>query len=298
LVATIAGCGIGSEHAADNGAATAGASLTTGSSTQTISIHGTKRTFHVYLPTHSSGSLPLVVMLHGGFGSGAQAERSYHWDNEADGGHFVVAYPDGLNKAWNAGGGCCGRSAANHVDDVGFVTQMVTTLQGETPIDPARIYAAGISNGGMMAYRLACDTDRFAAIGPDSATMLGGCPHPAPLSVIHVHGSADKRVPYNGGQGEGIARSNGPAIPAVVAGWRATDDCASPVAMTTGKVSTSTAGCAAGRTVELVTIAGAGHQWPGGASRPVAQRLLDLDPPSTAVNATDTIWRFFAAHHK
>jgi polyhydroxybutyrate depolymerase len=148
-----------------------------------------------------------------------------------------------------------------------------------------------------MAYRLACDTDVFAAIGPDSATMLGSCPSPAPISVIHVHGTADKRVPYNGGQGEGVAHVDGPAVPALIAGWRATDDCASPVSTTRGKVTTSTADCAAGRAVELVTIAGAGHQWPGGVSRPVAQRLLHLDPPSTALDATETIWRFFAAHH-
>src|SRR5438270_2149591 len=106
LVAAIAGCGIGSGHAPDIRAATAGTSVTAGSSTQTVSVHGTKRTFHVYVPAHSSGALPLVVMLHGGFGSGTQAERSYHWDSEADAGHFVVAYPDGLNRAWNAGGGC------------------------------------------------------------------------------------------------------------------------------------------------------------------------------------------------
>jgi polyhydroxybutyrate depolymerase len=303
LVALTAGCGVGLARSVGNGASgpsgsTPVTTLTAGSSTQIISVRGAKRTFHVYVPAHMSGAAPLLVMLHGGFGSGTQAERAYHWDSEADTGHFVVAYPDGLSKAWNAGGGCCGRPAANNVDDVGFITQMITRIQGETTIDPARVYATGISNGGIMAYRLACDTKIFAAIGPDSATMLGSCPNPAPISVIHVHGSADKLVPYNGGKGEGIAHINGPAVPALIAGWRATDNCASPVASTSGEVTTSTADCPSGRTVQLVTIAEAGHQWPGGASRPVVQRLLHLDPPSTALNATDTIWRFFAAHHK
>ena len=78
-----------------------------GQSSQTIEFGGTSRTFNLYRPQGLTGAVPLVVMLHGGFGNGAQAERAYHWDAEADNGHFLVAYPDGLNRAWNAGS-CCG----------------------------------------------------------------------------------------------------------------------------------------------------------------------------------------------
>ena len=76
-------------------------------------------------------------MLHGGFGSGAQAERSYGWDSQADSAGFVVAYPDGLRKAWNTGGGCCGRPGVDNVDDVAFIKAMVAAIERQIPIDPA-----------------------------------------------------------------------------------------------------------------------------------------------------------------
>jgi polyhydroxybutyrate depolymerase len=158
-------------------------------------------------------------------------------------------------------------------------------------IDPTRVYATGISNGGMMAYRFACDTGILAAIGPDSATLLGDCPSPHPLSVIAIHGTADQSIPYNGGEGTGIAKINGPPIPAVNQIWRTADDCAPPSSATSGDITTSTAACPDARSVELITIAGAGHQWPGSAVvRPAA------DPPYPGLNATAVIWAFFAAH--
>jgi len=267
-----------------------------GSSAHVISVGGVTRTYIIYRPAVLPASAPLVVMLHGGFGSASQAEKSYHWDAEADTGHFLVAYPDGLDRAWNTGGGCCGTPARTNVDDVGFIAAMVSAISRALPVDAGRVYATGISNGGIMAYTLACRTTIFAAIGPDSATELGGCPDPAPVSVIAIHGTADKNIPYNGGEGDGSAHIDGPSVPAVNAAWRRADGCAPPAATTAGTVTTSVATCPAGRAVELITIAGAGHQWPGAVSKPVAQKLLQLDPPSTALNATDVIWRFFAAH--
>ena len=207
-----------------------------------------------------------------------------------------MVYPDGLNRAWNTGGGCCGQPAKDNVDDVGFLTQMISTIERETPVDTHRVYATGISNGGIMSYTLACRTTLFAAVGPDSATQLGACAKPAPVSVIHIHGTADTRIRYNGGEGEGVAHINGPAIPALNATWRSIDKCQQPSISTEGSVTTSVATCPGGRTVELITIDGAGHQWPGSAPKPLIQKLLGADPPSTALNATDTIWRFFAAH--
>ncbi|HEV2361690.1 MAG TPA: PHB depolymerase family esterase [Acidimicrobiales bacterium] len=300
LALTITGCvrDSTSSSATTSHSSTATTKAPTGESTQTIEVGGLQRTFHVYLPKTLSLSapVPLVVFLHGGYGSGSQAERSYGWDAEADQKGFVVVYPDGMNHAWNAGGGCCGQPAAENVDDVGFVTAMVQTLEHELPIDPQRVYATGISNGGIMAYELACNTSLFAAIGPDSATMLGPCPSPKPISVIHVHGTADTRIPYKGGEGSGSAHIDGPPVPNVIADWERTDGCGTPTVTTAGSVTTSLASCPAGRAVELITIAGAGHQWPGGVSRPLIERLLGLDTPSTAINATSTIWTFFAAH--
>ena len=277
-----------------------GSTFPVGSSTQTITVGGVARTYVLYRPASVSGrsAVPLVVMLHGGFGSGPQAEKDYGWNAEADAHRFVVAYPSGLNRAWDVGGGCCGQPGAEHVNDVGFITSMVSAVSHHLRIDPARIYATGISNGGMMDYRLACDTSVFAAIGPDSATQLGTCPHPSPVSVIHIHGTADTKVRFHGGPGDGRAVIDGPSVPSVVAAWRKTDHCRPPSTTVAGPLTTTTATCPDGRAVELIAITGAGHQWPGSASHPLRDRLLGADPPSTALDATATIWTFFSAHPK
>lgn len=273
-----------------------GTALKSGSSSYTIAVGSAARTYRVYRPAHLDDPVPLVIMLHGGYGSAAKAEQAYGWDAAADAHHFLVAYPDSEDRAWNTGGGCCGRPAVEGVDDVAFITAVVHTIEGQVPIDPARVYATGISNGGIMAYTLACDTTLFAAIGPDSATMLGPCVDPAPLSVIHIHGTADTRIPYGGGPGIGTAHIDGPPVPTLNADWRATDRCGPPSVHTDGVVTTSVASCPAGRAVELITIAGAGHQWPGAADKPQLAKTLGTDPPSTALDATATIWAFFAAH--
>jgi polyhydroxybutyrate depolymerase len=270
--------------------------LARGESTQTITVDGRERSFQVYRPASLPDRAPLVVMLHGGFGTASQAESYYGWDAEADANHFVVAYPDGVNRAWAVGDGCCGTPASTGVDDVAFVSAVVATVSRQVLIDADRVYATGISNGGMLAYRLACDTRIFAAIGPDSATLLGPCPSPAPTSVIHIHGTADQNIPYDGSQGGGFAKIHGISVPALAAMWQSVDGCAAAAVATVEPVTTSVATCPHHRSVELITVAGAGHQWPGSPSRPAIEKLLGLDPPSSALNATDTIWRFFADH--
>lgn len=273
-----------------------------GPSSHSVQAGGLTRTFRMYRPAGISGASPLVVMLHGGYGDGAQAERAYNWDAQADTGRFVVAYPDGMDRAWNAGT-CCGIPKNRNIDDVGFITAMVGAIEAQIPIDPARVYVTGMSNGAMMALRLACQTDLFAAIAPVAGTLLTDCSHAVPTSVLQIHGTADDRVPFDGGPGKartvtGAPNVDGPSVPAVNATWRGIDACGAPAMSTTGAVTTQTADCPGGRTVELISVAGAGHQWPGGVPSPLAQRLGDLPPPSTAVNATDTIWQFFAAHHR
>jgi polyhydroxybutyrate depolymerase len=298
FVVLLGGC-IGGGHALGTPGA---GSIPVGQSTQTIDVGGVSRTFHVYRPPGLSDGAPLVVMLHGGFGTGAQAERSYHWDSEADAGHFLVAYPDGLMRAWNAGT-CCGEPQRTNTDDVGFITAMVGAIGQEIPVDRARVYATGMSNGAMMALRLGCQTDTFAAIAPVAGTLETDCSGARPTSVLQIHGTADDRVPYNGGPGkafsaDGTARVDGPSVEAVNATWRGIDGCGQPNSTTAGDVTTQTAGCADGRTVELISVTGAGHQWPGGDPSPLAQRIGNIPAPSTALNATDTIWQFFAPNRR
>jgi polyhydroxybutyrate depolymerase len=301
-LAAAVGCQSGPHQVSPSG--TAG--LPVGSSTQSLTADGMKRTYRVYRPGGlPAAPVPLVVVLHGALGDGRQAENSYGWDAEADRGRFLVAYPDGYKRTWNAGPQCCGPAAAQHVDDVGFITSLVSALSREVPVDQNRIYATGISNGGLLDYRLACDTKIFAAIGPDSATMINPCPAPTPISIVHVHGTADQTIPYGGGPGKRDnsgtgaipVRIDGPPIPDLIATWRATDHCGPPTTATVGAVTTSVAHCPGGRDVELVTVAGAGHQWPGQPGPNAAlTRTLRLDPPAPAPDATDVMWRFFAAH--
>jgi polyhydroxybutyrate depolymerase len=251
--------------------------FTEGSTLHTMSYGGLNRSYRLYIPADLPATAPLVIMLHGGFGSAQQAERAYGWDGLADGAKFVVAYPDGIGRAWNVNGGCCGRPGRDGIDDVGFVTEVVDDIAANVKIDPHRRYATGISNGGMLAYALACNTGTFAAIGPDSATQLDRCAAPHPTSVMHIHGTADPRIRYDGGPGAGVATPDGgPSTPDLNAFWRNVDRCAPPVAATDGAVTTSTADCPDGRNVVLVTVDGGGHEWPS--------------------FATQTLWQFFATH--
>jgi polyhydroxybutyrate depolymerase len=248
-----------------------------GTSIHTIRAGGQDRVYRLHKPSGLTGPAGLVVVLHGGFGSAEQAERSYGWDQLADSSKFVVAYPDGVRRAWNVnGGGCCGKPAREHIDDVGFITAAVADVTKHVRIDGSRIYATGMSNGAMMSYTLACNTTLFAAIGPVAGTQLDPCRSPHPVSVMAVHGTADPNVPYGGGEGHGFAHINGPPIPELNALWRKIDQCQSPTETTDGPVTTSTAGCADHRGVVLVTVGDGGHHWP------------DF--------ATAKLWEFFAGH--
>jgi polyhydroxybutyrate depolymerase len=299
----IAGCTARRERGSDPVPGPTSSAVAVGRSTGTLEAGGQQRTYRVYRPSNLTGPAPLVLVLHGAAGTGQQAEDSYGWDAQADSGKFLAVFPDGVRRSWNVDADCCGAAAAQNVDDVGFLTALVASFA--PLVDKTRIYATGISNGAMMSYRLACDTKVFAAIAPVSGTMINKCADPAPLSIIAIHGTADRTIPYNGGpgkrdnQGAGArlpAKIDGPPIPALMATWRKMDGCPAPGSTTAGSVTTSTAKCPDNRAVELITIAGAGHQWPGGREAPLAQKLLGLDAPSTALQATPTIWKFLAAH--
>lgn len=249
----------------------------TGTSVHHITVGGLDRSYRLYKPPGLPASAPLVVMMHGVTGSAREAERNYRWDGLADSGRFVVAYPEGLGRAWNVDGQtCCGQSGREGVDDVGFIGAAVADIAKNLRIDAAKVYATGMSNGGIMSYTLACTTDIFAAIGPVAGTQLNLCRTPHPMSVMHIHGTADRLVPYGGGQGYSVI--NGPPVPNVNEFWRNVDQCGAPSATFSGPITTSTAGCAEGRGVVLVTVDQGGHEWPDFATR--------------------ELWEFFAAHSR
>jgi polyhydroxybutyrate depolymerase len=261
-----------------------------GTQSRTIDVGGTSREYLVHLPDHVGADPALVVFLHGGYGTAAQAESAYGWDETADRNGAIVVYPQADGLAWNAGS-CCGKPAREGVDDVAFISAVVAELQGEFGVSPARTFGTGMSNGAMMVYRMACDTTVFAAIAPVAGTIVTPCDSPAPTAVLHIHGLDDDRVRFDGEPGSGTTRVDGMPIEDVAALWRTVDSCAPPTVVEEPPVTTARAECPDGRTVELITIAGAGHQWPGASARGAA----DPDPASSAIDATATIWAFFTA---
>lgn len=266
---------------------------------QTLTLGNEERTYRLYRPASLSwlNAVPLVVVLHGGFGSGLQAENDYRWDAEADARGFIVAYPDGIDHAWNAGT-CCGPPMRQGVDDVRFLTALIEHLRANQHVDPDRIYVTGMSNGAMMAYRLACESPiRIAAIGSVAGTLAVPCSGAPQTSLMEIHGADDGYVPLHGGISRGVDRTPRRAVPDVIAQWRALDECDKNTVAVEGAVTTDTARCADNRDVTLITIAGAGHQWPGSIPpTQAATMIFHLDPPSRALDATDVLWTFFARH--
>ena len=252
--------------------------LPAGSFVHKIKVGGVPGSYRTYRPASLPAGAPLVVMIPPSTGSAGQMERDYHWDAEADSGHFVVAYSDWLDYM-------AVKPLDKYPTELDFISAIVAEIERHNPIDSGRVYAAGISYGGIQAYYLACSSTIFAAIGSVSGALRDPCLHPAPISVIHIHGTADHVIPY--------LKPPGHTIPELNATWRRFDHCGAPAVNTAGPVTTSIAACPDGRTVELITIAGAGHQWPGG-----VPRTNMGDRPSTALNATQVIWEFFAKHHR
>ena len=296
LVIALAGCGRVFDRNQTDPLPTASAgSLPVGSSAVHLEADGLDRSYRVYVPDGLTAPAPLVLMLHGGYGSGEQAERAYGWDDLADAEHVIVAYPDGEGRAWNSGGGCCGVAAREQIDDVAFLTGVVADIGSRIPVDSKRVFAAGMSNGAMMAYRLACESTVFAAIGAVAGTIPPDmpCEAPAPLSVMAVHGTADTRVLYDGGASTvGSAHINARPAPEIAAFWRGIDACPDPTTVSLPPLTTSSAECPDGRGVTLVTIDGYGHEWPAtaGSQTPYGE------PVYTGWDATTELWRFFAAH--
>ena len=268
------------------------------SDTRTLMVGGQERTYHLYKPAGLQHPAPLVIMLHGGFGSGRQAEHSYNWDSEADRHGFLVAYPDGHRRSWNAGGDCCGPALRDHYDDVGFVTALIRTLEQDDGVDPKRVYLTGMSNGAAMAYRYACEGPLpVAAVGSVSGSFSYDCPHPHATSMMEIHGLDDHNIPFAGGHGSKAATEvQWRPVASTLSAFRTADGCSAPTLRKDGIVETATAHCAEGRDVVLITIAGAGHQWPGGKRPGMIGLMLGLDAPSKALDATPALWRFFAGH--
>ena len=275
-----------------------------GDSTQSLTLAGRERASLVHLPPAIGNSpLPLVIVLHGGGGNAASAAKMTGLSALGDKANFIVVYPDGTGRlddrllTWNAGN-CCGYALDNQVDDAGFIRALIEKLARDYPIDARRVYATGISNGGMMAYRLACElSDQIAAIAPVAGALNVECKPTQPVSVIAFHGTNDQNVPFNGGAG---SKSIDPhprtdqSVAYAMVFWAQRDSCgATPTRDERGNIVHDTyASCANGTGVELYTVKGGGHAWPGG--EPLPEFIVG--ETTAEVNATQLMWDFFQQH--
>jgi polyhydroxybutyrate depolymerase len=274
--------------------------------TLTTTVAGDRRTVIVHLPSDYTGStrLALVLNMHGSGSTAAEQELFTGMDATADADKFIVAYPqglipDGTGFDWNVPGEPLvgGRPVPAHAaNDVEFLTKLVGILEQHYCINPSRIYATGFSGGARTASQLACDSSSvFAAVAVVSGLRRPTpCPTGRPVPIIAFHGTADPIDPY-GGHGQAYWTYS---VPQAAADWAEQDSCAKTP--TTSKpdsgVTLSDYGhCGGGVAVELYTIAGEGHEWPGGPPLPRALTSL-LGPQTDAIDANSVMWAFFQAH--
>jgi polyhydroxybutyrate depolymerase len=271
-----------------------------------LKVGDRERTYLLHLPPAYDGKrlLPLVIVLHGGGGNAPGAVHMTGFSGKADKEGFVIVYPNGSGRlknrllTWNSGN-CCGYALDNDVDDVGFIRALIDELEKTQAIDPRRVYATGMSNGGMMTYRLACElSDKIAAAAPVAGALnLDNCRPAHPVSMIIFHGTADEHVLYDGGEPLKKAdthRRVDKSVSYAVAFWVKRDGC-SETPQREEKRSIRTEiyrGGKDGTEVALYTVKGGGHAWPGGESY-----LLGTEP-TREISATDLMWEFFVQHPK
>ena len=235
---------------------------------ETLKTGGTLRSYWLVSPEglDRTKPAPLLMVLHGSAGSGEDmmAVTRRGFEQLAAKEKFVLVYPDALERRWNDQGGI--------VDDVGFLLAVVDKLVTDGMVDKNRVYATGISNGAMMAYRLACELPQdIAAIVPVSGTLaLNSCPGASRVAVLHIHGSKDSNVQYQGGMGEnaiaGVQHRSVPETLQMIANAHGCNTPPSGQALPDGSELTSW-NCQGKAPLQLRLIPGGEHVWPGGDSR-------------------------------
>lgn len=286
----------------------------------TIYVSGTQRSYILYVPSSYDPETPspLIFAFHGGGSNASNMEKTTGFNALAETEGFIVTYPMGVSKSatgtpqgtWNGGSAGGGYAYEQNIDDIAFVKAMVKDISSAYSIDTNMIYATGISMGGMISYRIACElSDTFAAIAPVATSLVlspGTCKPSRPVPVIHLHGTADKFIPYNGGNSSRslpkVLAVGGPYISvndslAVFKEINNTDDEGDEVYNEGDTVCTLWGG-RFGADVELCTIKDGGHNWPGSDTSygPIVGLLLGKT--SKDINATETIWDFFYDHPK
>ena len=271
-----------------------------------LTVDGRKRTFLVHVPEKRDPErpLPVVLALHGAAMNGPMMAWFSGLDRKADEAGFVVVYPSGTGTGpfltWNSGG-FEGRMAEGRPDDVAFIAALLDDLEAVLDMDPKRIYACGMSNGGMMCYRLAAElSDRIAAIAPVAGTIAIAESRPTrAVPVIHFHGTKDGIVPFDRSQGRQPRFMRLKDVAESVRTWVELDGCdeaprtetISPEGEGLEVTRTTWGGGKDGSEVVLVTVEEGGHTWPG-QKPPVGFIGKSVEN----VSANDLLWEFFEKH--
>jgi polyhydroxybutyrate depolymerase len=269
----------------------------------TITVDGLDRTYLLNLPPsyYESNQLSLVIAMHGGGGNAEQFEISTSLTDKANMAGFIVVYPNGVKstgilkaQTWN-GGSCCDYAVEKNIDDVKFISQLIDRLVVDYKINPKKIYATGHSNGGIMAYRLACElSSKIAAIAPNACSMsvTKSCNASRPVPVLHMHSVNDKNVPYTGGYGEGVSKAYFSPVDSVLNVWSVINACgtkAQKVADNPGYTFFKWSDCQNHVNIYYYLTKDGGHAWPGGSPGSAMG-----GSPSKSINANDLLWDFFS----
>ena len=268
-------------------------------------VHGgITREYLVHVPKSYRGKpTVLLVALHGGGGSADfQADDSkYRLISKSEQAGFIAVFPNGYSRfpsgilaTWNAGA-CCGKAQQNNVDDVGFLREVVQRVERQAFVDRNRVFMTGMSNGGLMSWRMACEaSDLIRGIAPVEGTdNTAHCTPSRPVPVIEFHSLDDDHIPLNGGKGvSALTDTNFASVPATQAKWVQLDRAdpkAKRVLTVTGAHCDRHEPKAGGAPVELCLTDTGGHSWPGGGTQQGRKQ------PSMAISANDLMWSFFSS---
>jgi polyhydroxybutyrate depolymerase len=268
---------------------------------RTATVDGRERSYRVYAPaTHTRRDRPLMIVLHGGLGSGERSERLFGMNPVADRNDFLVAYPDGIGgrgpmrsrRTWNAGA-CCGPAATAKVDDVAFIRAMIDAIDRDYPLDRRRVYVAGMSNGAMMTYRLVCELpDAIAAAIPVAGTLgVSPCSAGDDVPILHIHGTVDENVPLAGGRGtRGVSGVAHRSLEETIELVSARRGCGAPQTSRQADGTMLTVyPCSTGAPIHVRLVPGGGHTWFGADIR----RRGANDPGG--LSASEAAWEFARA---
>lgn len=281
--------------------------LTAGDYTFSLQHQQITRYYQVHVPAQvaQGQAMPLVISLHGGGGNMRyqSTDAYYHLISASNQAGFIAVFPNGYSRfasgklaTWNAGI-CCGKALEAQIDDVGFIKKMMIELNTKANIDPKRIYANGMSNGGMMAYRLACElSETFAAIAAVAGTDgTQPCQPSHPVSVLHIHAKNDDHVQFNGGYGsQAKVQVNFASVPSTINKWVKLNACNTTpqrVLAVNGAYCELYSDCQRNTQVKLCVNETGGHAWPGGSK-------VRGNTEASSLNANALIWAFYQANPK